>query len=190
VFNVLLQVLDDGRLTDNQGRTVSFKNTILIMTSNLGAHQIMEMAKDVDDSNRSAVMSNIRREVDRILKENLRPEFLNRIDDVIVFEPLTSENLNAIVRLQFDDVGERLSEQGIHATLTDSAVEYLARAGYDPSFGARPLKRKINSEIVQPLSREILKGNVSQGHEVTIDATGDGLIFRSGEKPETKPASA
>jgi ATP-dependent Clp protease ATP-binding subunit ClpB len=158
------------------------------MTSNLGAHEIMEMSKNMDDSNRSTIMSNMKREVDRLLKANLRPEFLNRIDDIIVFEPLTKEYLRGIVRLRFDEVAERLADQGIDAELTDSAIEYLIGAGYDPSFGARPLKRLINSEIVQPLSKEILKGNVQNGRALQIDATGDGLVFRP--KSEHKPVDA
>lgn len=188
VFNILLQVLDDGRLTDNQGRTVSFKNTILIMTSNLGAHEIMEMSKNIDDSNRPMIMSNMKREVDRLLKANLRPEFLNRIDDIVVFEPLTKECLRGIVRLRFDEVAERISDQGIVVKLTESAVGYFVEAGYDPSFGARPLKRLINSEIVQPLSKEILKGNISSGDTIEIDAAGDGLVFRPHNEQE--PADA
>jgi ATP-dependent Clp protease ATP-binding subunit ClpB len=187
VFNVLLQVLDDGRLTDNQGRTVSFKNTILIMTSNLGAHQIMEMTRGIDDSNRSAIMSNVRHEVDKMLKEALRPEFLNRIDEIVVFEPLTSQNLADIVRLQFDEVRARLEEQGVAVTLTDHAAEYVAKAGYDPSFGARPLKRLINSQILRPLSKEILKKSIAKGSHLVIDAAGDGLIFRT-EQPEEIPS--
>ena len=178
VFNILLQVLDDGRLTDNQGRTISFKNSILIMTSNLGAHRIMEMSKDVSDANRVEVMTNIKREVDRMLRDALRPEFLNRIDETIVFEPLTAEHLKSIVKLQFEEVQHRLAEQGIEVLLTDSAVDYLARSGYDPSFGARPLKRLINSSVVQPLSREILRNSIHRGSKMQVDATGDGLIFR------------
>jgi ATP-dependent Clp protease ATP-binding subunit ClpB len=178
VFNVLLQVLDDGRLTDNQGRTVSFKNTILIMTSNLGAHQIMEMAGNIDDSNRATALSNMKREADRLLRQTLRPEFLNRIDEVVVFEPLTLEHVREIVKLQFGDVKKRLANQGIEAVLTDAAAEYIARKGYDPSFGARPIRRFINSEIVQPLSKEILAGRIAKGSSVTIDAAGDGLVFR------------
>jgi len=189
VFNILLQVLDDGRLTDNQGRTVSFKNTILIMTSNLGAPQIMEMAKGIDDSNRPAVLERIRREADRLLRENLRPEFLNRIDEIVVFEPLTMEYIKGIVRLQFEDVRKRLAENGISATLTDAAVEYISKAGYDPTFGARPLKRLIASDIVQPISREILKNSYERGSRLTIDASGDGLIFRQENSVETEQIS-
>jgi ATP-dependent Clp protease ATP-binding subunit ClpB len=190
VFNVLLQVLDDGRLTDNKGRTVSFKNTILIMTSNLGAPRIMNLAKNVDDSNRSAVMSEIRREVDKMLKDSLRPEFLNRIDDVVVFEPLTEDFLKGIVALQFNDVKTRLADQGIDAALTEAAINYLARAGYDPSFGARPLKRLINTEIIQPVSKEMLKGDITRGTALTVDAAGDGLVFRIEKTPGAGTAAA
>ncbi len=190
VFNILLQVLDDGRLTDNQGRTVSFKNTILIMTSNLGAPKIMEMAKEIDDSNRSMVLENIKREADRLLRENLRPEFLNRIDETVVFEPLTMDYLKGIVRLQFEDVRKRLRDNGISAEITNAAVEYIARAGYDPTFGARPLKRLIANEIIQPISRDILKNSYKQGSKLTIDASGDGIIFRRGEKATAESTTA
>jgi ATP-dependent Clp protease ATP-binding subunit ClpB len=149
----------------------------------------MERATNIDDSNRAAVLSNMPREIDRLLKESLRPEFLNRIDDVVIFEPLTYEYLKGIVRLQFDEVIERLKRQGIQATITEAAVDYLAGAGYDPSFGARPLKRLINSDIVQPLSKEMLKGNISNGSTLTIDAAGDGFIFRSEKMSDADPAS-
>jgi ATP-dependent Clp protease ATP-binding subunit ClpB len=185
VFNVLLQILDEGRLTDNQGRTVSFKNAIIIMTSNLGAHRVMSLAGGIDDANRATVLSEIRKEIDTLLRDALRPEFLNRIDDIVLFEPLTSEQISEIARLRFEDVRARLEVQGIEVEITNDGIEYLAGAGFDPSFGARPLKRVVNSEIVQPISKEILRGNLKPGNRLTVDAAGDGIIFRVEESPQT-----
>ena len=178
VFNVLLQVLEDGRLTDNQGRTVSFKNVILIMTSNIGAPEIMEMSKSMEGGAPESVYGRMKTRVLELLEHSLRPEFLNRIDEILVFEPLSREDIKAIVGLQFDIVKKRLAEQKIEAELTDRGVEYLAAAGYDPSYGARPLKRLLQKELVGQISKEILKGELKAGEKILIDASGDGLIFR------------
>jgi ATP-dependent Clp protease ATP-binding subunit ClpB len=179
VFNILLQVLEDGRLTDNQGRTVSFKNVILIMTSNIAAPEIMEMSRQVESEGWDTVYGKIKRKVLEILEKSLRPEFLNRIDEILVFEPLNRENIKAIVKLQFEIIKKRLAEQKIAVELTDNAIEYLAQTGYDPSYGARPLKRLLQKEIVSQISKEILKGEIRADGKIVIDATGDGLIFRA-----------
>jgi ATP-dependent Clp protease ATP-binding subunit ClpB len=179
VFNILLQVLEDGRLTDNQGRTISFKNVILIMTSNLGAQEIMEMSKQIESVGFDTVYGQMKQRALDILERNMRPEFLNRVDEIIVFEPLSRAHLEEIVRLQFVVIKKRLAGQKIDADLTDKAVEYLAQAGYNPSYGARPLRRLLQKEVVNHLSRELIKGELKAGKKIIIDASGDGLIFRS-----------
>ncbi|HDS01022.1 MAG TPA: type VI secretion system ATPase TssH, partial [candidate division Zixibacteria bacterium] len=180
VFNILLQVLEDGRLTDNQGRTVSFKNVIMIMTSNLGASEIMEMSKEIESVGFDVVYSRMKRKAMELLESNLRPEFLNRIDEILVFEPLSKAHLKQIVRIQFEIIRKRLHDQKIDAELTEKAVDYLGEAGYDPSYGARPLRRLLHREVVNHISKEIIKGNLKSGDRVVIDASGDGLIFRAG----------
>ncbi len=181
VFNVLLQVLEDGRLTDNQGRTVSFKNVIMIMTSNIGATDIMEMSRSMPDENPEVVYNKMRRKVLEHLERSVRPEFLNRIDEILVFEPLSREHIKRIVRLQFETIRDRLAEQKIDVELTDNAADYLARAGYDPTYGARPLRRLMYREVVNQISKEILKGTFKAGDKVVIDSTPDGMIFRKDE---------
>ena len=168
VFNVLLQVLDEGRLTDNQGRTVNFKNSIIIMTSNLGAPFIMERSKSIDDKNREAVYAEIKTEMERMLKQNLRPEFLNRIDEIIVFRPLGKAEIEQIVALQFRLVRNRMQRQGIDLKLSDEARKHLAEAGYDPAFGARPLKRTMQKLVTNPLANRILSGEFKKGDEVEV----------------------
>jgi ATP-dependent Clp protease ATP-binding subunit ClpB len=177
VFNILLQILDDGRLTDNQGRVVSFKNTILIMTSNLGAERIMAMSEAGQPFER------VRNEILDLLKHSLRPEFLNRIDEIIVFNPLEKESIAKIVRLQFRHIAERAAEQGLTLTLTDSAAQQLALWGYDPVFGARPLKRVLQREITNRLSEEILAGRLAAGSAMTVDAVNGEIVMipRPGE---------
>ncbi|MBD3218692.1 MAG: ATP-dependent chaperone ClpB [candidate division Zixibacteria bacterium] len=180
VFNILLQVLEDGRLTDNQGRMVSFKNVIMIMTSNLGASEIMEMSKEIESVGFDVVYSRMKQQAIDLLEKNLRPEFLNRIDEILVFEPLSRDHLKQIVKLQFEIIRKRLQDQKIDAELTDKAVDYLGEAGYDPSYGARPLRRLLHREVVNHISKEIIKGNLKAGDKILIDASGDGLIFRDG----------
>jgi ATP-dependent Clp protease ATP-binding subunit ClpB len=178
VFNLLLQVLDDGRLTDSQGRTVSFKNAILIMTSNIGASLIAEMSEKITPKNENQIYDRMRSEVLSLLRKSLRPEFLNRIDEIIVFRSLSLEDIKGIVDLQFKEVNARLAEQEITATLTAAAREYLAQAGFDPAFGARPLKRTIQKSITQPLANEILKGKFGPGDKIRIEVKDQRIVFQ------------
>ena len=175
VFNVLLQVLDDGRLTDNKGRTVNFKNTIIIMTSNLGSSLIRERFEHLTAGNRQQVIDDTRNEVMDLLKQTIRPEFLNRIDDVIMFSPLDEKQIEQIVRLQLNSVKKMLAEGGIELQATDEAVRRLASAGYDPEFGARPVKRAIQNLVLNPLSKEIIAQHVRRDQPIVLDAR-DGLI--------------
>jgi ATP-dependent Clp protease ATP-binding subunit ClpB len=176
VFNVLLQVLDDGRLTDNQGRTVDFKNTILIMTSNLGSDIIMaeyEKSAEISDS----VYDRVKNRILDLLRHSLRPEFLNRIDEIVVFKPLGETEIEKIVDLEFADVLTRLQANGISAELTADAMKYLARDGYDPQFGARPLKRVVKRLLTDQLANFILSGRFVSGDRVLINADNSGLTF-------------
>jgi ATP-dependent Clp protease ATP-binding subunit ClpB len=165
VFNVMLQILDDGRLTDGQGRTVNFKNTILIMTSNVGSHRILEykgaFAGSSYENMKDAVMNELR--------GGFRPEFLNRIDEIIVFHALTEEHLKRIVDIQLSNLRSRLADRHIQLTLTDSARTHLVRTGYDPNYGARPLKRAIQKQIETKLGRLLIAGTIHDGEEVVVD---------------------
>jgi len=178
VFNVLLQVLDDGRLTDNKGRTVNFKNTIIIMTSNLGSQLIRERMEKLTPENREQVIESTRAEVMELLKKTIRPEFLNRIDDVIMFTPLDEKEIQQIVRLQLASVGKMLASNGVTLTATDAAVAQLATAGFDPEFGARPVKRAIQNLVLNPLSRNIIAGKVDRSKPITLDAKNGELYFK------------
>ena len=178
VFNILLQVLDDGRLTDNKGRTIDFKNTILIMTSNLGARLIVDRISEINEQNRDSIHAELEKQLKDLLRKTLPPEFLNRIDEIIVFKPLLSKEIAEIVKLQFEHVRKRLIEQGIDAELTQAAAEYLAKKGYDPVFGARPIKRLIESEITQRLASMILSGELKEGDKTVVDVK-DGEIVIS-----------
>jgi len=175
VFNLLLQVLDEGRLTDNKGRTVSFKNTIIIMTSNLGSEYIRSRTEASGDSDTEKAYDDIRINVMQVLKQSLRPEFLNRIDDVIVFHPLSKENLREIVRLQFSSFTGVLQNRRISADISDKAVDYLMENGYQPEFGARPLKRLIQKQVIDEIAKELIAGNVNEGDHVKIDLGRDGI---------------
>ncbi|MEI7526405.1 MAG: AAA family ATPase, partial [Mariniphaga sp.] len=177
VFNVLLQVLDDGRLTDNKGRTVNFKNTIIIMTSNIGSHIIRERFAHLNEVNRTKVIEDLRSELFELLKQSIRPEFLNRIDEIIMFTPLTRNEIKDIVRLQFALVAERLKKSGFETTITEAAIEWIAEAGFDPQFGARPVKRMMQKYLLNDLSKEILAGKVEAGHLVKIEVLDDKLVF-------------
>ncbi|RMF57044.1 MAG: ATP-dependent chaperone ClpB [Calditrichaeota bacterium] len=178
VFNILLQVLDEGRLTDSQGHVVNFKNTIIIMTSNLGAELIQERFQKLTDANREQVYEETRSQVLQLLQKTLRPEFLNRVDEVIVFHPLTREHIHRIVDIQFERmVRAALKRQGLDAELTEAAKDYLTRQGYDPVFGARPLKRVMLRQIINEVSRRILAGEFVAGDSIRIDAQGDELVF-------------
>ena len=183
VFNILLQVLDEGRLTDSQGHVVNFKNTIIIMTSNLGAELIMERFQNLTDANREQVYQRTREEVLQLMRQRLRPEFLNRVDEFIVFHPLTRDHIHRIVDIQFNRlVRSALQRQGLDAELTEGARTYLTDKGYDPVFGARPLKRVIQREIVNELATHILAGDFREGDLIRIDAADGKLIFTKQEK--------
>ncbi|CAM3477465.1 ATP-dependent chaperone ClpB [Sphingobacterium prati] len=177
VFNILLQVLDDGHLTDNKGRTVNFKNTIIIMTSNTGSHIIQENFSHLDDDNKEEIIAKTRTEVFELLKQSIRPEFLNRIDEVIMFTPLSRDEIADIVRLQFAHVQKQLAEQNIYITASDDALDWLAQLGYDPIYGARPLKRVIQKRILNELSKEILSGKISRDSIIQLDVFDGQFVF-------------
>lgn len=179
VFNILLQVLDDGRLTDNKGRTVNFKNTIIIMTSNLGSQIIRERFEHLNAQNRAEVIEKTQNEVFNLLKAQMRPEFLNRIDEIIMFTPLDENEIAQIVRLQVSAVAKMLSKNGITLESTDAAVAFLAKAGYDPEFGARPVKRVIQNMVLNKLSKDIIAQNIDRDKPIVIDCVGDELVFRN-----------
>ncbi|MDY3883590.1 MAG: ATP-dependent chaperone ClpB [Sodaliphilus sp.] len=179
VFNILLQVLDDGRLTDNKGRTVNFKNTIIIMTSNLGSQIIRERFEHLNAQNRAEVIEKTQNEVFNLLKAQMRPEFLNRIDEIIMFTPLDENEIAQIVRLQVSAVAKMLSKNGITLEATDAAVAFLAKAGYDPEFGARPVKRVIQNMVLNKLSKDIIAQNIDREKPIVIDCVGNELVFRN-----------
>ena len=179
VFNVLLQVLDDGRLTDNKGRTVNFKNTIIIMTSNLGSSLIRERFEHLTNENREQVIGQTRDDVMEMLKKTIRPEFLNRIDEIIMFTPLDEEQIRQIVTMQLKGVKKMLAKNGITLEVTDAAINLLGKAGYDPEFGARPVKRAIQSMVLNQLSKDIIAAKVNREHPIIIDSDGDSLIFKN-----------
>ena len=179
VFNILLQVLDDGRLTDNKGRTVNFKNTLIIMTSNLGSQFIQQEFEKLNATNRESIIANTKMQVMDMLKKTIRPEFLNRIDETIMFLPLTKAEIANVVRLQMNAVKKMLEPQGFTLRVTDAAINYLADQGYDPEFGARPVKRAIQRLVLNDLSKRILAEEVSREQPITIDANGAGLQFRN-----------
>ena len=173
VFNTLLQVLDDGRLTDGQGRVVDFKNTVIIMTSNLGSH-LWNNA----EANSPFKMESIEREIITALKKHLRPEFINRIDEIITFRPLSSEAIESIVRIQLDRVIEKIETKEITLEVSDQAVEAIAKIGFDPDFGARPIKRVIQRKVVNELSKKLLSGEITTGDAVLIDAFDENVVLR------------
>ncbi len=179
VFNILLQVLDDGRLTDNKGRTVNFRNTIIIMTSNIGSHLIQEKLKQLTDENRKKILDETTEEVLTLMKGSLPPEFLNRIDDIIVFKPLSKAEVKEIVKLQFGKIQKMLQKQGIAISITENALEWLAENGYEPQFGARPIKRLLQREVMNDLAKSILGGTIEKGKEIIVDANQDGIFFRN-----------
>lgn len=179
VFNILLQVLDDGRLTDNKGRTANFKNTIVIMTSNIGSHIIQENFENMTDENSEEVEAKTKNEVFEVLKKSIRPEFLNRIDETIMFTPLTRENIRGIVDLQFVHLQTMLGEQGVKITATDDALDWLAQLGYDPQFGARPLKRVMQKKVLNELSKQILAGKIVNDSHIVLDMFDNQFVFRN-----------
>ncbi len=187
-FNILLQVLDEGRLTDNKGRVANFRNSIIIMTSNMGSHLIQEKYEGLTDDNRFTVYEDTREAVIQLLRKTIRPEFLNRIDEMIMFQPLSRRDVQKIVRLQIKLVQTMLRKQHIEIDATDKAIEYLSAAGFDPQFGARPIKRLIQKRVMNKLSKDILAGTVSKDSIILIDIENDQLIFRNeaAELPEMK----
>tara|TARA_B110000971_G_scaffold210252_1_gene237257 strand:- start:480 stop:1841 length:1362 start_codon:yes stop_codon:yes gene_type:complete len=169
VFNILLQVLDDGRLTDNKGRLANFKNTIVIMTSNIGSHLIQERFSEITDKNVDEIEARTKVEVFELLKKSIRPEFLNRIDEIMMFKPLTRENIRGIVDIQFVGLQKMLKTQGIEITASSKALDWLGEIGYDPQFGARPLKRAIQREVLNKLSKDILSGVIKPDSIIKMD---------------------
>jgi ATP-dependent Clp protease ATP-binding subunit ClpB len=176
VLNVLLQLLDDGRLTDGKGRTVNFQNTVVIMTSNLGSQFIAESALRGGGES-GTIEEGTRRQVTDALREHFRPEFLNRVDEIIFFHPLTREHMAQIIDIQTRALARRLEERNIHVMLTPAAKEQLVREGYDPSYGARPLKRTIQRRVLDPLALQVLEGTFGEGDTIAVDAEGDALRF-------------
>jgi ATP-dependent Clp protease ATP-binding subunit ClpB len=176
VFNVLLQVLDDGRLTDGQGRTVDFRNTVIIMTSNLGSQAIQRFAGETDE----ASYREMKREVMEAVQANFRPEFINRIDDLVVFHALGSKQIHRIVEIQLGYLRKRLLERDMQLTLDDKAATLLGEAGFDPVYGARPLKRAIQQQVENPLAQEILKGQFGPGDHIRVTVADDRLTFKKG----------
>ena len=179
VFNILLQVLDDGRLTDNKGRLVNFKNTIIIMTSNMGSHIIQENFEKVTDKNKEEVVESTKAEVIALLRQTIRPEFLNRIDEIIMFQPLMKKEIKGIIRIQLDQLKALVAQSGIQLEFGDYALDYLAENGYDVQFGARPLKRLIQKEIVNQLSKRILAGDIDKTKPVLVDVFDGTVVFRN-----------
>lgn len=179
VFNILLQVLDDGRLTDNKGRTVNFKNTIIIMTSNLGSSYIQSQFEKINDQNHDQVVEETKAEVMNMLKKTIRPEFLNRIDETIMFQPLNKNEIEQIVRLQINGIKKMLEENGVTLQMSDQAVDFIATAGYDPEFGARPVKRAIQRYLLNDLSKKLLSQEVDRTKPIIVERSSEGLIFRN-----------
>ena len=181
VFNILLQVLDDGRLTDNKGRVANFKNTIVIMTTNIGSQIIQENFEKLTDANYFEVIEDTKDEVVALLKKAVRPEFINRIDEIIMFQPLTKNDIRKVVDIQIDLIEKRLMENGIQLKITEVASKRLAHLGFDPHFGARPLKRVIQREILNELSKQILSGTITKDSVITVDMKNDvEFEFRNG----------
>ena len=179
VFNILLQVLDDGRLTDNKGRVVNFKNTIIIMTSNMGSHIIQSNFENVNEKNKEEIVETTKREVMDLLKQTIRPEFLNRVDEVIMFQPLMLKDIREIIRIQLNNLKEQLAKSGVLLEFTDYALDYLAENGFDPQFGARPLKRLIQKQIVNQLSKKLLSGSIDKSKPVLVDVFDGMVVFRN-----------
>ncbi|RNI39741.1 ATP-dependent chaperone ClpB [Hanamia caeni] len=184
VFNILLQVLDDGRLTDNKGRVVNFKNTIIIMTSNMGSQLIQAAFENVTPANKEEVVENTKVQVLDLLRQTIRPEFLNRIDEVIMFQPLMINDIREIIRIQLNDLKEQLAKNGVILQFTDYALEFLAENGFDPQFGARPLKRLIQKRIVNELSKKLLSGSIDKSKPVLVDVFDGTVVFRNEAIPK------
>ncbi len=179
VWNILLQVLDDGRLTDNKGRVVNFKNTIIIMTSNIGSHLIQEAFEKVNEKNVDDVTEKAKADVMLLLRETIRPEFLNRVDEILMFRPLMKKEIRGIIRIQLANLVKLVAENGIQLEFSDYALDYLAENGYDPQYGARPLKRLIQKEIVNKLSKKILAADINKNLPVLVDVFDNTVVFRN-----------
>ena len=177
VFNVLLQVLDDGRLTDGQGRGVDFKNTIIIMTSNLGSELILDAANDSSSEKTENVSPEIRAKIDDLLKSHFRPEFLNRIDEIVMFQKLGKDCIGGIVKIQLERVAKRLEDRRISIDFDSKAIDFLCEKGYDPAFGARPVKRAIQTWVENPLSKELLAGKFGEGAKIKVSSDRTKLLF-------------
>jgi ATP-dependent Clp protease ATP-binding subunit ClpB len=177
VFNILLQVLDDGRLTDNKGRVANFKNTIIILTTNIGSHLIQERFAEMEDWNREELLEKTKEEVYDMLKKSVRPEFLNRIDETIMFEPLGKEVIRKIVDIQWREIQKRLSEAKIEIDATKEVLDYLGEVGFDPNFGARPLKRTMQRLVLNELSKQILSGYIKNDSAVLVDLDADKQVY-------------
>ena len=177
VFNILQQVLDDGRLTYNKGRVVNFKNTIIIMTSNLGSAYIQSQFEKIDATNREKIIDETKEEVMSMLKKTIRPEFLNRIDETIMFLPLNKEEIEQIVVFQINGIKEMLANNGVTLQITDDALRFIASTGYDPEFGARPVKRAIQRYLLNDLSKKLLSQEVDRTKPIIVETAGDGLKF-------------
>jgi ATP-dependent Clp protease ATP-binding subunit ClpB len=180
----LLQVLDDGRLTDNKGRVVNFKNTIIIMTSNIGSHIIQENFEDLKDYERDEIIAKTKTQLFELLRKTIRPEFLNRIDEIIMFTPLSRDEITEIVKLQFRHLQQTLAEMGITLDASEEALDWLAQLGYDPQFGARPLKRVIQKKILNELSKQILAGKVNKDSNIRLDMFDNQFVFLNTKEEE------
>jgi ATP-dependent Clp protease ATP-binding subunit ClpB len=178
VFNILLQVLDDGRLTDNKGRTVNFKNTIIVMTSNVGSHIIQENLQHLNDNNKDEIFEKTRKQVFELLRKTIRPEFLNRIDELIMFTPLSQSEIEQIVKLQFNQVLKALKNSEFDLSITEEAVNWIAEIGYDPQYGARPIKRIIQKYVLNELSKQILEGKIAKNQHIVVEKAENGLEFK------------
>ena len=179
VWNILLQVLDDGRLTDNKGRVVNFKNTIIIMTSNIGSHLIQDAFDGINEKDIEEAAGKAKTEVMNLLRQTIRPEFLNRVDEIIMFQPLLKNEIRGIVKIQLESLKSLVAQSGIQLQFSDYALEFLADQGFDPQFGARPLKRVIQKEIVNQLSKRILAGDIDKAHPVLVDVFDNTVVFRN-----------
>ncbi|MEP0711241.1 MAG: AAA family ATPase, partial [Algoriphagus sp.] len=177
VFNILLQVLDDGRLTDNKGRIANFKNTIIILTTNIGSHLIQERFAEMEEWNKEEILEKTKTEVYELLKKSVRPEFLNRIDETIMFEPLNKEVIRKIVDIQWREIQHRLSESGIEIEATKEVLDYLGEVGFDANFGARPLKRTMQRLLLNELSKQILSGYIKNDSAVLVDLDADNQVY-------------
>lgn len=171
VFNIFLQILDDGRLTDNKGKVIDFKNTIIIMTSNLGSNYLL------DNESKEGIDESIRTRVKEALKARFKPEFLNRVDDIIMFKPLTVEDIKRIIDIFLEDIRKRLKDKNIQLKITDSAKDIMAKEGYDPIYGARPLKRYIEDTIETEIAKQIITGNIYEGTTVGVDLKGESIVI-------------